>query len=252
MRKITVSMDKSDSVAILSDIHGNLPALTAVLEDIGKLGIKECVCLGDIVGYGAQPTECIELLQSRNFCAILRGNHDAYAATDEEPQNVSAETLNVTHWTRSMLTPEQRVWLGALTLTWQGRDYEAVHASLHQPEQWGYVLEPAAAAQHFAHQSKPLCFIGHSHQPKMFVEGEDRALDITSLESVRPDRKQVVNVGSVGQPRDKDQRACYVVYRRAEKDVWWRRIPYDIAAAQNAILDAGLPGKHAHRLSLGK
>lgn len=239
-------------VAIISDIHANLPALTAVLEDIDKQGIEELVCLGDIVGYGAQPAECIELLQSRNFCAILRGNHDAYVAADEESPNVSAETAEVIRWTRGKLTPEQRTWLGALPMTWQGRDYEVVHASLHKPEQWGYVLEPAAAAQHFAHQSKPLCFIGHSHQPKMFVEGEDRALDITSLESVRPDRKQVVNVGAVGQPRDRDERACYVVYRRAEQDVWWRRIPYDITSAQQAILASGLPGKYAHRLSLGK
>jgi diadenosine tetraphosphatase ApaH/serine/threonine PP2A family protein phosphatase len=85
----------------------------------------------------------------------------------------------------------------------------------------------------------------------MFVEGADKALDITSLESIRTGRKQVVNVGSVGQPRDKDERACYVVYRRNEADVWWRRMPYDIAAAQQAIVDAGLPVKYAHRLSLG-
>ena len=239
-------------VAIISDIHANLPALTAVLEDIDKQGIEELVCLGDIVGYGAQPAECLELLRSRKLRAILRGNHDSYVASDEEPPNVSAETAEVIRWTRDKLTPEQRSWLGALPLTWQGADYETVHASLHQPEQWGYVLESTAAAQHFAHQSKPLCFIGHSHQPKMFVEGEGRALDITSLESIRPGRKQVVNVGAVGQPRDRDERACYVVYRRDEQDVWWRRIPYDIAAAQRAILAAGLPGKYAHRLSLGK
>ncbi len=239
-------------VAIISDIHANLPALTAVLEDIDNQGIEELVCLGDIVGYGAQPAECLELMRSRNFCAILRGNHDAFVAADEEPPNVSTEIAEVIRWTRGKLTQEQRAWLGALPLTWQDTDYEAVHASLHQPEQWSYVLESGAAAQHFVHQQKPLCFIGHSHQPKMFVEREERALDITSLEAVRPSRKQVVNVGSVGQPRDKDERACYVVYRRAEQDVWWRRIPYDIAAAQKAILTAGLPGKYAQRLSLGK
>lgn len=86
----------------------------------------------------------------------------------------------------------------------------------------------------------------------MFVDGEDRALDITTLESVRKGSKQVINVGSVGQPRDKDERACYVVYRRAEQDVWWRRIPYDIASAQKVIIGAGLPGKYAHRLFFGQ
>lgn len=242
----------NDRIAIISDIHGNLPALQAVIADIEQQGIQERVCLGDIVGYGAQPSECIELLRANNFHVIIQGNHDAFVAADVAPPNVSDETAEVIRWTRGMLTPEQRAWLGALPLTWQGKDYEVVHASLHQPGQWGYVLEPAAAAQHFAHQLKPLCFIGHSHQPKMFVEGEDRALDITSLESVRSNRKQVVNVGSVGQPRDKDERACYVVYRRAEQDVWWRRIPYDIASAQETIIAAGLPCKYAHRLFFGQ
>lgn len=242
----------NDPVAILSDIHGNLQALQAVIADIEQQGIRERVCLGDIVGYGAQPTECLELLRSKDFRIILQGNHDAYVAADVDPPNVNDDTLQVIQWTRQVLSAEQRAWLGALPLTWQAEDYEVVHASLHHPEQWGYVLEPGAAAVHFSHQHKEVCFIGHSHQPKMFVEGGDRALDITSLQSLCKDRKQVVNVGSVGQPRDKDERACYVVYRRAEADVWWRRIAYDIEEAQKAIIAAGLPAKYAHRLSFGK
>jgi predicted phosphodiesterase len=241
----------NDPVAIISDIHGNLPALQAVIADIEQQGIQERVCLGDIVGYGAQPSECIELLLAKNFQVLIQGNHDAYVAAEEDPEGPSEEVKQTIRWTRRVLSAEQRAWLGSLPLTWQA-DYEGVHASLHQPEKWGYVLEPSAAALHFAHQLKLLCFIGHSHQPKMFVEGEDQALDITSLESVRKGSKQVVNVGSVGQPRDKDERACYVVYRRAEQDVWWRRIPYDIVSAQQAIANAGLPGKYAHRLSFGK
>jgi predicted phosphodiesterase len=149
-----------EPVAIISDIHGNLPAMQAVIADIEQQGIQERVCLGDIVGYGAQPSEYIELLRAKNFHAIIQGNHDAYFAADVDPSNMSDETAEVIRWTRSTLTPEQRAWLGALPLTWQGKDYEVVHASLHQPEQWGYVLEPAAAAQHFAHQLKPLCSIG--------------------------------------------------------------------------------------------
>lgn len=242
----------NNPVAIISDIHGNLQALQAVIEDIEQQGIRERVCLGDIVGYGAQPAEWLELLRGKDFRVILQGNHDAYVAADEDPQGTSEEVKQVIRWTRQVLSPEQRDWLGALPLRWQAEDYEVVHASLHHPADWGYVLEPGAAAVHFSHQQKEACFIGHSHQPKMFVEGEDRALDITSLESVRKGKKQVVNVGSVGQPRDKDERACYVVYRRAEPDVWWRRIPYDIEGAQKAIIAAGLPGKFAHRLSFGK
>ena len=242
----------SPSIAILSDIHANLPALEAVLADIESQGIRELLCLGDVVGYGAQPAECIDLLRARNFTAILRGNHDAYAASDDDPTNVSPDTLKGTHWTRARLSPEHRAWLGALPLTWQGGDCEAVHASLPHPENWDYVLEASAAAWHFRHQRQRVCFIGHSHRPAMFVEGEDRALDLTSIESIRPERKQVINVGSVGQPRDKDNRACYLIYRRDLQDVSWHRVAYDLSAAQSAILAAGLPMKFAQRLAMGK
>lgn len=243
----------SESIAIISDIHANLPALEAVLADIKSQSIRELLCLGDVVGYGAQPAECIELLRAHEkILTILRGNHDAYAASENDPPDVSPETLAGIRWTRSHLSREHRDWLGALPLTWQGSDCEAVHASLHHPEEWGYVLDVSQAAAHFAHQGQRVCFIGHSHQPKMFVEGDDRALDITSLESIRPDRKQVINVGSVGQPRDKDERACYLIYRRDRQDVWWRRVAYDISTAQSAIVAAGLPAKFAQRLAMGK
>jgi len=244
----------SKPVAIVSDIHGNLPALTAVLEDIERQGIEERVCLGDVVGYGARPRECIELLKASHFQVILQGNHDAYVSADIDPLDVSAETLRAVRWTRDNLGAEERRWLGALPLTAQGEGYELVHASLPRPETWGYVLEPGAAAWHFAHQGAPLCFNGHSHQPMMFVEEGDEALmvNITSLEPVWPGRKQLINVGSVGQPRDRDERACYVIYRRAEQDIQWRRVPYDISAAQKAILEAGLPARHAQRLAVGR
>ncbi len=241
----------TEPVAIISDIHGNLQALQAVIADIEGLGIRERVCLGDVVGYGAQPSECLELLRANDF-HVIRGNHDAYAATEGDPQGVSEGVKESIQWTRRILSAEQREWLGALPMTWLAEDYEVVHASLPHPEQWGYIFDGRDAAHHFSFQQKNLCFIGHSHQPKMFVEGEDKALDISSLESLREGKKQVINVGSVGQPRDRDERACYVVYRRAEADLWWRRLDYDIEAAQRAIIEAGLPGKYAQRLTFGK
>lgn len=139
-----------------------------------------------------------------------------------------------------------------MPLTWQGGECEAVHAAWPHPEDWNYILDVAAAARHFAHQHQPVCFIGHSHHPAMFVEGEDRALDLTSLESIRTGRKQVINVGSVGQPRDKDLRASYLIYRRDKQDVWWRKVDYDVQAAQSAIVTVGLPGRFAQRLTIGK
>lgn len=166
----------SEPVSIISDIHGNLQALQAVIEDIESQGSRERICLGDIVGYGGQPAECLELIRVKGFKTV-QGNHDAYAASDDDPDGTSDDTKAVIRWTRGVLSDEQRGWLGALPLTLKADDYEAVHASLHHPEEWGYVLEPSAAAQHFSHQQTDVCFIGHSHQPKMFVEGEDKKID---------------------------------------------------------------------------
>ena len=241
----------SNCVAVISDIHGNLPALQAVIAHIENEGYSERVCLGDVVGYGANPAECIDLVRANGF-RVIQGNHDAYVASDTDPAGMSYTVTQSIQWTRNTLTAEHRQWLGALPLTLDGEDYEAVHASLHKPTEWNYVLDPSAAALHFKQQRKEVCFIGHSHRPAMYVEGMDQALDLTSLESLRKGKKQVINAGSVGQPRDKNPDACYLVYRRAEADVWWRRVPYDINAAQEAIAKAGLPGKHAQRLSVGK
>ena len=114
------------------------------------------------------------------------------------------------------------------------------------------MLTASDTALHFPHQSRPVCLIGHTHQPAFWVEGEDRKRDITSIESIVPTRKQLINVGSIGQPRDKDPRACYLLYRPDQQDVYWRRVNYDIASAQRAIIAASLPPKFAERLELGK
>ncbi|MDP1586827.1 MAG: metallophosphoesterase family protein, partial [Prosthecobacter sp.] len=120
------------------------------------------------------------------------------------------------------------------------------------PAFWPYVLIAEMAALHFAHQTRPVCFIGHTHRPAFWVEGDSLGVDITSIEALKPSRKCLVNVGAVGQPRDRDERACYVIYRRDSQDILWRRVSYDIAGAQQAIIQAGLPAYFAQRLELGK
>jgi diadenosine tetraphosphatase ApaH/serine/threonine PP2A family protein phosphatase len=155
-------------------------------------------------------------------------------------------------WTQQQLGGDAKIWLANLPLTLKGSDYEAVHASLHQPWDWPYILRGDMAELHFTHQTKPVCFIGHTHRPTVWVEGEISETDITGIETLRPDRRQLVNVGSVGQPRDREKNACYAIYRRARQDICWRRVPYDIEAAQKAIVKAGLPSVFALRLELGK
>jgi len=153
---------------------------------------------------------------------------------------------------RQQLGPENSHRLAHLPFTFTNHDYEAVHTSLNHPEDWPYVLIYEVAAQHFLRQVLPLSFAGHTHQPMLWVEGNDRPLDGCGAETLRIDRKSLVNVRSVGPPRHDAPRNCYVIYHREKREVRWRRLPYDIEGAQCAIFDAGLPPKNAARLELGK
>jgi predicted phosphodiesterase len=244
-----------EPVAFISDIHGNLQALRAVLADIEAQGVREIICLGDIVGYGGNPAECVQIIRAAGIPCV-RGNHDAYAGgttplPDRGPDR-NPDFTRVCHWTRAQVGEEDCRWLGNLPFTLAGDDFEAVHTSLHRPERWPYLLIAAAAELHFVHQRKPVCFVGHTHQPKMWVEGMEQPVADGGIESLRAGKKQVANVGSVGQPRDENPNACYLILRRKERDVWWRRVPYDIEGAQRAITDAGLLARSAKRLAVGK
>jgi diadenosine tetraphosphatase ApaH/serine/threonine PP2A family protein phosphatase len=241
----------NNSVAIFSDIHGNAHALRAVLKDMADHGINERVCLGDVVGYGGSPGDCIDLLMEHGIPCV-QGNHDAMVSTGAGLDGVKDATRQSIEWTRGVLSPEQKAWLAALPLAIQAADYEAVHATLHGPAGWAYVLIAEAAALSFPHQTRPVCFIGHTHSPAFWVEGDEFGVDITSIEALKPNRKCLVNVGAVGQPRDRDERACYAIYRRDTQDILWRRVPYDIVGAQQAITQAGLPAYFAQRLELGR
>lgn len=238
-------------IAFISDIHANPPALRAVLAHIAEQGITEIYCLGDVVGYGGNPAECIDLLREMGI-PCLKGNHDAMVAEATQDERGNATMALMWGWTERALSFEQRSWLAELPLTLEKPAFQAAHAMLHHPQDWGYVLSASHAALHFPHQHHPLCFIGHTHRPAFWVEGEDTARDITNLEPVVSTHRQLINVGSVGQPRDRDERACYLIYRPEQQDVWWRRVVYDIIAAQRAIEDAGLPFAFAARLNVGK
>ena len=235
-------------IAFISDIHANLPALRAVLADIAGQGITQIYCLGDVVGYGGNPVECVDRMREAGI-PCLKGNHDAVVAHGNE---AGGHMKKMWDWTEQQLNFDQRSWLAELPMTFDLPEFQAVHARLPMPEEWGYVLTASHAALHFAYQTNPLCFIGHTHSPAFWIEGKDREHEITSIELVSLDRKQLINVGSVGQPRDGDYRACYVIYRPDEHEVSWRRVDYDVKAAQNAIEDAGLPLAFAERLSRGK
>jgi predicted phosphodiesterase len=237
--------------AIFGDIHANLEALSAVLEDAREQRCTEFVCLGDVVGYNADPTECLKIIQSMN-CAIVKGNHDEYASTNDSLESFNPLAESAIRWTRQTLSVQEKTWLNNLPLITQVADFTVVHASLDQPSEWTYVLNQLDAAASFARQRTQICFLGHTHVPQLYVR--DKTIVGLSLVTVviEPPKTYCINVGSVGQPRDGDWRASYAIFDLDQNKVALRRVPYDITATQEKILRAGLPRKLADRLLFGR
>lgn len=241
-------------LALISDIHANLEAFTAVVADIEATGVDAVACLGDIVGYGADPGPCVDLLRSLEPLAVIQGNHDAYAADDRDLDNFNPLAQTATAWTRLQLDADRRAWLGALPLqAFLEPHVELVHATPSEPESWSYVRFAGEGALAMLDQSRRLCFYGHTHVPMAFRQRQDsigqfveRAYDLTQGE------RWLVNVGSVGQPRDGDWRAAWTLLDLAAERVTLHRVPYDLAACQAKIRNAGLPARLADRLGDGR
>lgn len=211
--------------AITADIHANLPALTAVLRDIEQQGCDRIVCAGDVVGYGFQPKECLKIVREQ-FHACVRGNHDQYIGSDEYLNQLNETAARAVHRTREQLGDEDRRWLLNLPLTLELDGFTLVHAILDRPERWGYVFENIEATASFSKQRTPVCFNGHTHVPIAFVQDTSVRGGTYSKFRVEAGKKYLVNVGSVGQPRDRNPDAAYVIYDLKEKTIELRRIPF--------------------------
>ncbi|HEY0789693.1 MAG TPA: metallophosphoesterase family protein [Chthoniobacterales bacterium] len=238
--------------AIFGDIHANLEAFLTVLADAREQLCDRFICLGDVVGYNANPKECLELVRELNCSVVVRGNHDEYVSSSTPLAQFNPLAQAAIQWTREQLSPEAKRWLQALPLVQASDAITLVHATLDDPGGWGYVLNQLDAAASFTEQTTPLCFFGHTHLPRLYVH--DHAVAGYTWQEVRlePAKQYFINVGSVGQPRDGDPRAAYAVYDRDQRSVQLRRLPYDFAATQAKILAAGLPSKLAERLAVGR
>ncbi|PYJ11824.1 MAG: metallophosphoesterase [Verrucomicrobia bacterium] len=237
--------------AILSDLHANLEATEAVMADARAHDCTHFVCLGDVVGYNANPHECVEIVQKLE-CPVVKGNHDEQAALSESSRGFNALAEAAINWTREHLTEEDKAWLRALPLTLPVRDFSIVHATLDAPDQWGYVFNSLDAVASFAYQNTSVCFFGHTHVAGAFVREEGvRKVKVDQL-TIEEAKKYFINVGSVGQPRDGDWRAAYCIYHVENNVVEQRRVKYDLATAQKKIIEAGLPHLLADRLELGR
>src|SRR5580765_1279431 len=225
--------------AILADIHANLEALQAVLTDAKQQRCTNYAFLGDYVGYCADPKACLDLVRAMN-APCVKGNHDEYCATDLALVGINPKAAKAVQWTRDQLTDDDRHWLQNLPYTLKVEDFTITHATLDRPELWGYVFDKLAAAASFTHQEAGICFFGHTHVPVAFIRDSMVRGGTYSQLKVESGKQYFVNVGSVGQPRDNNPKAAYVIYDINERTIELRRLGYDIATTQRKIRDAGL------------
>lgn len=246
----------SDRVAFVSDVHGNIDALDAVLNDIQTLGIEQIICLGDVVGYGAAPSACVKAIRERCEVVVM-GNHEAMTVFDDVVylDELPLRIKRPIELARKELTDEETDWMRKLPMIVRVEEIAAVHSSLFIPAEFHYIFTPEDARRHFSFQEDLVSFHGHSHVPMIWEEvGRDIRSHTprTSQVTLSKERRYSINVGSVGQPRDGDPRACYVVYDHARRDVTFRRVPYDIEAARKKIIAATISIKNAERLEIGE
>jgi len=238
--------------AILSDIHGNLEAFRAVIEDLRAEKADRIAFLGDVVGYGADPNECLSLLRGLTDW-VIAGNHDygAVGMTDIDVFNTMARSAIL--WTREELSEENQAYLRRLLLSRKDGSAIFVHATPNQPEEWYYLFSFPEAEEAFRSMSGNLAFIGHSHRPLVLTQAGNGGVEAVDPEEtiLKPGVRYIINAGSVGQPRDCHPEAAYGLYDDEAKKFHLKRVPYDVETAQKKIIRAGLPPFLAQRLSRG-
>ena len=240
--------------AIIADIHANLTAFTAVLEDIKHRGeVEEVWCLGDVVGYGPDPHQCLELLrQYKHVC--VAGNHDWAAIGKLSLSEFNPDAAAACRWTAQQLSPEDVDYLEGLPQVIEKGDFTLVHGSPREPI-WEYLLSVSSARENFAHFHSQFCLVGHSHVPSIFKYTETGGCSFSPFQVniglVLGKSRLIINPGGVGQPRDGDPRASYALFDSEAKMVRLYRVPYDIGSTQAKMVKQNLPMRLVARLNYG-
>jgi diadenosine tetraphosphatase ApaH/serine/threonine PP2A family protein phosphatase len=242
---------------IISDIHANLTALETVLKDAEKVNdgkIEAVWCLGDLVGYGPDPNECVERIANLPNLQCIIGNHDAAAIGSIEVDAFNPEARKTVLWTQERLTSLNKDYLRSLPERVSLEFITLVHGSPFRPI-WEYLLDTRTATISFEFFESPYCFVGHTHLPVVYYLPDDR----TTAQLIVPEHisqmtlapRSILNPGSVGQPRDRDPRAAYAILNLADFTWEWHRVDYDIHAVQERMRKENLPERHISRLSAG-
>ena len=230
-------------LAVISDIHANLEALQVVLKDVDAHAPDDVVCLGDVVGYGADPSECLSIVRDR--CSIIiKGNHDEAAYDPEQAIFFNFHARIAVEWTYNALSEEERALLESFPLKVDRNGILLVHSTPNNPQDWEYIVDEIDAQQSFRTFTEKICCVGHSHVAAVYPENP-------RLDPADAAYKAVVNVGSVGQPRDRDPRAAWCLIDTDAWSIEIRRVEYDIDTAADKIRAAGLPPQLAERLYHG-
>jgi len=244
---------RSVRLLVLSDVHANLEALQAVLEDAPAH--DAVIYLGDLVGYGPNPNECVECVQSLPGLVALVGNHDLAALGQADLDAFNPIAQEAALWTGRTLTNRSRDFLAGLGATTWSDDYFLAHGSPREPI-WEYLERDGQARTSFGLFTQPVCFVGHTHVPRILEEGRNGGGSVPPARAGRHVAvcgrpRLIINPGGVGQPRDGDPRAAYGLWDTDAGEFQFRRVPYRVAEAQKKILDAGLPESLAYRLAAG-
>ncbi len=239
---------------ILGDIHSNLSALETTLKEFDAERIDHVISVGDIVGYGAAPSECIELVRSVN-ATVVKGNHDAACVDEIDTAYFNRFAREAVQWTKTVLSEAELDWLRNLPLVQHLEHCSVAHGTLHKPELFDYIQSTTDADPSLDDMHLPVCFVGHTHvpvslirlvdDPKRTAYTFDTTIDLSEAE------RSLINVGSVGQPRDEEPRAAYAIFDTDENVISIKRVEYDIDRESRRIRDAGLPPTLADRLYLG-
>ena len=245
-------MNRNSKTAFLADIHANLQALESVLKDLDAKEVEHSASLGDVVGYGGHPNECLNLVRTRCRYSIY-GNHEIALLRNEIASSYRLEIRNSLEFHKSKLSAKNLNYIGSLPISIEQPDFTATHGSLHNPTEFEYVFTEQDADRHFAKQKTRIAFCAHTHTPRIWNQQKGRTTFTEAKDIYLNDSgKYLIDVGSVGQPRDGDARARYVIFDPVQQRVEFFRISYDVKEAAEAVLHCGGSPAFASRLFSGR